>query len=102
MTHCDILIIGAGAAGTYFGWQMARRGHSVAIMERSERLAVGKRLDVFHIDSVKFAEFGVPPPEQDSPEFCVILEEGISYSPEGEYPKVVKYPFHVMRLSPFL
>jgi flavin-dependent dehydrogenase len=102
MTHCDILIIGAGAAGTYFGWQMARRGHSVVIVERSERLAVGKRLDVFHIDSVKFDEFGVPPPEEGSPEFCVILEEGISYSPEGEYPKVVKYPFHVMRLSLFL
>ena len=25
-----------------------------------------------------------------------------SYSPEGEYPKVVKYPFHVMRLPQFL
>jgi choline dehydrogenase-like flavoprotein len=54
--HCDILIIGAGTAGIYFGWQMARRGHSVVIVERSERLAVGKRLDVFHVDSVKFAE----------------------------------------------
>jgi len=100
--HCDILIIGAGTAGVYFGWQMARRGHSVVIVERSERAAVGRRLDVFHIDSVKFAEFGVPPPEEDSPEFCVVLEEGISYSPEGKYPKVVKYPFHVMRLPLFL
>jgi 2-polyprenyl-6-methoxyphenol hydroxylase-like FAD-dependent oxidoreductase len=50
--HCDILIIGAGTAGVYFGWQMARRGHSVVIVERSERAAVGRRLDVFHIDSV--------------------------------------------------
>jgi flavin-dependent dehydrogenase len=102
MTRCDILIIGAGTAGTYFGWQMARRGHSVVIVERNERVSVGKRLDVFHIDSVKFAEFGISPPEPDFPEFCVILEEGISYSPDGKYPKAVKYPFHVMRLSPFL
>jgi len=102
MTQCDILIIGAGTAGSYFGWQMARRGHSVVIVEANERLMVGKRLDVFHIDSVKFAEFGVPPPAEDSPEFCVILEEGISYSPEGEFPKAVRYPFHVMRLPLFL
>jgi flavin-dependent dehydrogenase len=99
---CDILIIGAGTAGSYFGWQMARRGHSVVIAERSERQSVGKRLDVFHIDSVKFDEFGVPPPEMDAPEFCVILEEGISCSPEGKYPKAVRYPFHVMRLPLFL
>ena len=99
---CDILIVGAGAAGSYFGWQMARRGYSVVIVERSERASVGKRLDVFHIDSVKFAEFGVPPPDEDSPEFCVILEKGISYSPEGKYPKAVRYPFHVMRLPLFL
>jgi len=99
--HCDILIIGAGTAGTYFGWQMAKRGHSVLIAEKDERLRVGKRLDVFHVDSVKFAEFGIPPPE-GAPEFCVILEEGISYSPEGRYPKAVKYPFHVMRLPFFL
>ena len=100
--QCDVLIVGAGTAGTYFGWQLARRGHSVVVVERSEKPAVGKRLDVFHIDSVKFAEFGIPPPEEDAPEFCVILEKGISYSPEGKYPKAVKYPFHVMRLPLFL
>jgi digeranylgeranylglycerophospholipid reductase len=100
--HCDILIIGAGTAGTYFGWQMAQRGHSVVIVEKEERLRVGKRLDVFHVDSSKFAEFGIPPPAKDSPEFCVVLEQGISYSPEGKFPKTVKYPFHVMRLPFFL
>jgi len=100
--ECDVLIVGAGAAGSYFGWQMAKRGYSVVIVERSERASVGKRLDVFHIDSVKFAEFGIAPPEEDSPEFCVILEKGISYSPEGKYPKAVRYPFHVMRLPLFL
>jgi digeranylgeranylglycerophospholipid reductase len=100
--HCDILIVGAGTAGTYFGWQMAKRGHSVVIVERNERRRVGKRLDVFHVDSVKFAEFDIPPPEEGSPEFCVILEKGISYSPEGKHPKTVRYPFHVMRHPFFL
>jgi flavin-dependent dehydrogenase len=100
--QCDILIVGAGTAGVYFGWQMARRGHSVVVAEAQPREKVGTRLDVFHIDSVKFAEFGIPTPEQDSPDFCVVLEQGTSYSPEGRYPKTVRYPFHVMRLPLFL
>jgi flavin-dependent dehydrogenase len=99
---CDVLIVGAGTAGTYFGWQMARRGHSVAIVERDQRDKVGKRLDVFHVDSDRFSEFGLPVPEPDSPDFCLVLEQSTSYSPEGQYPKVVRYPFHVMRLPLFL
>jgi digeranylgeranylglycerophospholipid reductase len=98
----DVLIVGAGTAGTYFGWQMAKRGHSVAIVERDQRDKVGKRLDVFHVDSDKFAEFELPVPEPDSPDFCLVLEQSTSYSPEGQYPKVVRYPFHVMRLPLFL
>ena len=64
----DVLIVGAGTAGTYFGWQMAKRGHSVAIVEKDPRDKVGKRLDVFHIDSNKFTEFGLPVPEPGSPD----------------------------------
>jgi len=99
---CDVLIVGAGTAGTYFGWQMARRGHSVLIVDRDPRDKVGSRLDVFHIDSNKFAEFELPVPEPDSPDFCLVLEKSTSYSPEGRYPKAVRYPFHVMRLPLFL
>ena len=98
----DVLIVGAGTAGTYFGWQMAKRGRSVVILDRDPRDKVGKRLDVFHIDSNRFAEFDLPFPEPDSPDFCLVLEKSTSYSPEGRYPKVVRYPFHVMRLPLFL
>ncbi|MCP4755080.1 MAG: FAD-binding protein [Proteobacteria bacterium] len=100
--HCDILIIGAGTAGVYFGWKMAEKGYSVVVVERHERQNVGKRLDVFHIDSDKFAEFGVPVPKDGDPDFCGILEQGSSYSPEGKHPKVVAFPFHVLRLPLFL
>jgi flavin-dependent dehydrogenase len=98
----DVLIVGAGTAGTYFGWQMAKRGHSVAVIDRDPRDRVGKRLDVFHLDSDKFAEFEIPVPEEDAPDFCLILEKSTSYSPDGQYPKVVRYPFRVMRLPLFL
>ena len=79
---------------------MARRGHSVVIVEKSERLRRRQTTRCLshrqrQVRRVRHS----PSRDEDSPEFCVILEEGISYSPEGKYPKVVRYPFHVMRLS---
>ena len=100
--HYDVVIIGAGTAGVYFGWQLAAKGHSVLIVEKSPRTEVGKRLEVFHIDSIKFSEFDVPPPKEDSPEFFVRFEEGTFYAPDGKHSKRVKYPFHVRSLPLFL
>ncbi len=98
----DILVIGAGPAGLFFAWKMAARGFSVHVMERDAYEKIGHRLDSFHIDSEKFAEFGVPPPEADSKELITIFETGVNKSPYGHHPKSVHYPFHVMRLTPFL
>ncbi|MBN1534423.1 MAG: NAD(P)/FAD-dependent oxidoreductase [Spirochaetes bacterium] len=99
---CDVLVVGAGTAGTYYAWLLAQRGVSVTVLERDDRSKVGKRLDVFHIDSVKFDEFGVPAPVRGAKEFICVLKDNVSLSPDGSYPKVVSYPFHVMRLTPFL
>ncbi|MHA1299832.1 MAG: NAD(P)/FAD-dependent oxidoreductase [Candidatus Helarchaeota archaeon] len=98
----EILIVGAGTAGVYFGWLMAKKGYSVLIIEKDPREKVGKRLDIFHIDSIRFDQFGVPPPEKDSPELIAVHEEGLAHSPDGQITKKVKYSFHVMRLTPFL
>lgn len=38
--HHDIVIIGAGVAGVGIGWELVRRGHDVAILER-ERVGAG-------------------------------------------------------------
>ncbi|TFH31404.1 MAG: hypothetical protein E4G98_00070 [Promethearchaeota archaeon] len=98
----DILVIGAGPAGLYFAWKMAARGFSVHVMERDAYEKIGHRLDSFHIDSEKFAEFEMPPPEADSKELITVFGTGVNKSPYGHHPKTVHYPFHVMRLSPFL
>jgi len=99
---CDVLVIGAGTAGTYYAWLLAKQGVSVTVLERDGRAGVGKRLDVFHIDSVKFEEFGVPVPKAGDKDFICILRDNVSLSPDGSYPKIVTYPFHVLRLTPFL
>ena len=35
--HCDVLIVGAGTTGMYFGWLMAKKGHDVLIIDKDER-----------------------------------------------------------------
>lgn len=98
----DVVIVGAGTAGTYFGWKLAERGHSVAIFEKDPREQVGKRLDIFHIDSVRFDQFGIPVPEEGSEELIGVYPDGKALSPDGKIVKNVDYSFHVMRLTPFL
>ncbi len=98
----EILIVGAGTAGVYFGWQMAKRGYSILIIEKDARDHVGKRLDIFHVDTIRFKQFGIPPPEEGSAELIAIHTEGFAHSPDGKLTKNVKYGFHVMRLTPFL
>ena len=60
----DIIVVGAGSAGLYFGWKMALNGFHVAIIDKSSADKLGNRLDSFHIDSEKFEEFGVVPPDE--------------------------------------
>ncbi len=34
---CDVLIVGAGTAGTYMGWLLAKKGFSVIILEKDKK-----------------------------------------------------------------
>jgi digeranylgeranylglycerophospholipid reductase len=64
----DIIIVGAGTAGTYLGWLLAKKSFSVIIIEKDKRDQVGKRLDVIHFETDRIKKAGIPPPQEGYPE----------------------------------
>jgi flavin-dependent dehydrogenase len=100
--NSDVLIVGAGTAGLYFGWLMAKKGFSVTIIEKDPRNKVGERLEVFHLDSNAFEKFGIPEPDKDAPELISIWDTAKGFSPDGKIFKNQHYGFHCMKLPPFL
>lgn len=98
----DVLVVGAGTAGTWFAWRLAREGFSVAVLDRDRRPDIGSRLDIFHLDSIRFAQFGVPEPHPRSEELVAVYPDGKAHSPSGKRTKLAEYGFHVMRLPLFL
>ncbi len=64
MMFYDVLIVGAGTTGVYFGWLMAQRGHSVIIIDRDAREKVDSRLEIIHFHKQTMADLGIPPPKE--------------------------------------
>jgi len=61
---CDVLVVGAATTGIYFGWIMAKKGHSVLIIDKEAPEQVGQRLEVIHFVQKTFAELNMPPPTE--------------------------------------
>lgn len=61
--EADVLIVGAGTAGSYMAWRMASAGHSCLVFERESLEALGTRIGPFHMEEVSFERFRIPPPE---------------------------------------
>jgi monoamine oxidase len=78
LTKCDVLIVGAGTTGIYFGWLMVKRGHSVLIIDKDARDQVGQRLEVIHFDQRIMEELYIPPPRE--PPELITLYKGVYVS----------------------
>jgi flavin-dependent dehydrogenase len=98
----DVLVVGAGTAGIYFAQKMAEAKYTVCVIEKSDEKDLGSRLNIFHIDKVKFEEFNVPEPKPGDEDFVDVFNFSISKSAEDKYPKKVEYPFVVSLLPKFL
>ena len=96
----DVVIVGAGTAGSYTGWKLAQAGHSVIIVERNRRGMLGRNIGIFHMDEIRFAQYGVPVPKGN--ELIGYYPEGWAWPPDGNSAKKVRYAFYVMELPLFI
>ena len=98
----DIIIVGAGPVGIYFGWQLAKKGYSVLIIERDSRDETGSKMDQFHLEKHVFETYGIPPPKEGTDEFITEFKWTSYYGPYGKYQQVMEYPIIAMRFQFFI
>ena len=98
----DVLVIGAATAGSYFGKLMAEQGMKVLIVDRLSAETLGKRLDIFHVDKELLPVFGVPEPRPGDEDYVSEFQNGLTLSPNGNYPKTTNYPFIVLHMPLFI
>ena len=102
MNNSDIIIVGAGPVGIYLGWQLARKDHSVLIVEYHSREKCGSKMDQFHLETMVFEKYGIAPPVEGTDEFITNFEWTSYYGPYGKYQQVMKYPVTAMRFQFFI
>jgi flavin-dependent dehydrogenase len=85
----DVIVVGAGTAGSYFSWQLGKAGYKVLILESHLLENLGKHIEFFHMDKVRFDEFGIPHP---TPKELLHLENiGFNWSPDRKIRQTVNY-----------
>jgi len=111
--HCDVLVIGGSTTGCYFAHEMAARGYHVIVADALPAEKIGGHLPVFHVDSPKFDELGIPRPAPGDPDYLGEFADGKGsyYPPSGQYMKrddpsrkivYADYPILVCSLPPFI
>jgi flavin-dependent dehydrogenase len=98
----DVLVIGAGSAGAFFGKRMAEQGYSVLIADKSSEENLGSRLEIFHIDKDFFQKFNIPEPQPGDPDYVSLFEYGYARSAFDRYEKRTDYSFLVLKFPLFL
>lgn len=101
----DVVVVGAGTAGAYFAWRMAQAGFETVVLEKQRLEELGTDIGIFHVDEIRFAQFGIPLPTGDelvgarSP---LSYPDGRAWPPDGDDFKLVEYAFCVMEKSLFI
>ncbi|NVM46033.1 MAG: FAD-dependent monooxygenase [Candidatus Lokiarchaeota archaeon] len=99
---CDVLVVGAGTAGTYLSWLIAKEGYSVITIEKDERENVGKRLDVIHFETDRIEKAGIPPFKVGEPDCIEIRDTSLVGTPDLTTEIKIRALQTIVRLTPFL
>ena len=78
MDSYDLIVIGAGTTGAYLAETMAKRGHSVLVIEKLPKTKVGKKYDIFHIEAKEFERLGIPRPKEGDPAWAFEFEKNFN------------------------
>lgn len=98
MEHYDVLIVGAGTAGTYFSYKLAQEGLKVLVIDKDKEEDIAKRLDIIHFPIPDYANFGLERLKKGDPEFVKEFEWGYSRSALDHYEKKNSQPTAVLHL----
>lgn len=96
----DVIVVGAGSAGCYFAWQLGKAGFRTLVLEAKTLESLGKHIEIFHMDKIRFDEFDIPHPGHD--ELIHTEEVGYNWSPDLKVSQPVRYTIYVMSMPAFL
>ena len=97
--HADAVVVGGGTSGCYFAWRLGQAGFRTIVLEKLLLDQVGQEIDVFHMDDVRFDQFGLDHPSRD--ELLGHHPTGLAWSPDLEVQNEVAYAFYVMHKPSF-
>ncbi len=86
MEQYDVVSLGRRRRAVFFARRITEAGHSVLVLDKLYKHALGQRLDIFHVGKPDFARFGIPLPEEND-DFAFEFTGGLTFSAFGRYPK---------------
>lgn len=95
----DVVVVGAGTTGSYFAWRLSQAGFRTMMLEKKRLVDLGRDIDIFHMDEVRFDEFDIPHPTGD--ELIAHHATGLAWSPDLQVQNEVRYAFYVMHKPAF-
>jgi digeranylgeranylglycerophospholipid reductase len=97
--NADAIVVGAGTSGCYFAWRLSQAGFRPIVLEKQRLVELGQAIDIFHMDEVRFDEFGLSRPAGD--ELIAYHPTGLAWSPDRQVQNEVHYAFYVMHKPAF-
>ncbi|MFW9949929.1 MAG: NAD(P)/FAD-dependent oxidoreductase [Candidatus Thorarchaeota archaeon] len=98
----DVIVVGAGTAGTYISLLLAKQGHKVLLLDKDEQDKVGKRLDVIHFETDRVEKAGIPPFKAGNSDCIEIRDTSIVATPDFTTTFNIRALQTIVRLTPFL